>query len=91
MSESVITNLTTDLSACEKTAHKNVAGGYCELDSNTLVPVVCIPNIPESTVTNLTSDLSACEKIANKGIQNGYAPTNSYDQVGTQYIDTSYF
>ena len=91
LSESTITNLTADLSACEKTAHKNIADGYCPLDSNILIPVANIPNISESKITNLSTDLSNCEKLANKGIQNGYIPSNTYNQINEQYIDTSYF
>ena len=43
LGESDITNLSSDLSACEKTANKNVASGYCPLDINSLVPIASIP------------------------------------------------
>ena len=43
LQESDITNLTSDLSSCEKTANKNAASGYCPLDSNSLVPTANIP------------------------------------------------
>ena len=91
LSESKITNLTTDLSNCEKTANKNVASGYCPLDSNSLVPVANIPALSESQITNLTTDLSNCEKTANKGIYLGYAPLNAYVQLNDQYVDNTYF
>ena len=50
LAESNITNLTTDLSNCEKTANKNVGGGYCGLDSNGLVPLTKLAN---GTYSNL--------------------------------------
>ena len=42
ISESLVTNLSTDLSACEKTTNK---GGYCGLNNNELVST---SNIPQS-------------------------------------------
>ena len=51
MSESKITNLTTDLSACEKSANKNVASGYCPLDSNIFVPLSNLGNCTNNTIT----------------------------------------
>ena len=77
LGESDITNLSSDLSACEKTANKNVASGYCPLDINSLVPVANIPSIAESYITNLTTDLSNCEKSANKNVASGYCPLDS--------------
>ena len=50
LSESQITNLSTDLGNCEKSANKNVASGYCPLDSNSLVPTA---NIPQSYITQV--------------------------------------
>ena len=67
-----VTNLTTDLAACEKTANKGEASGYCSLDSSYLVPVTNIPSLAESKITGLVSDLAACEKSANKDVANGY-------------------
>ena len=58
ITESNVTNLVNDLSLCEKLSNKNTSNGYCGLDTNTLIPVVNIPNLPESLITNLTSDLS---------------------------------
>ena len=65
------------MSACEKTANKNVASGYCPLDINSLVPIANIPSIAESYITNLTTDLSNCEKSANKNVASGYCPLDS--------------
>ena len=42
INESQVTNLTTDLSNCEKIANKGVANGYCGLDTNSLVPLIYI-------------------------------------------------
>ena len=42
----------------QKSVNKNVANGYCPLDSNSLIPVNKIPSdIPENNITNLTNDL----------------------------------
>jgi len=58
ISESNVTNLVSDLLSCEKSVNKNVANGYCPLDSNSLIPVNKIPSdIPENNITNLTNDL----------------------------------
>lgn len=61
------------MSLCEKSANKNIASGYCGLDSNTLISTTRIPQMTESQITNLTTDLSECEKSATKDISNGYA------------------
>ena len=43
LSESKITNLTSDLSACEKTINKDTASGYASLDTNTKLKVSQFP------------------------------------------------
>ena len=43
--QSKITNLTTDISSCEKTANKNISNGYCPLDSSSNIPISNIPQI----------------------------------------------
>ena len=48
INESQITNLTTDLSNCEKIANKGISNGYCGLDTNSLISVSNIPNLSES-------------------------------------------
>ena len=44
ISESNVTNLVSDLLSCEKSINKNVAKGYCPLDSNSLIPVNKTPS-----------------------------------------------
>ena len=58
ISESQITNLTTYLSNCEKNANKGISNGYCGLDTNSLISVSNIPNLPESQINNLSNGLS---------------------------------
>ena len=52
LSESKITNLTSDLLSCEKSANKNIASGYCPLDSNILVPLANLPQIDHANLLN---------------------------------------
>ena len=58
ITESQITNLTTDLSNCEKIANKGIANGYCGVDTNSLISVSNIPNLSESQINNLNNDLN---------------------------------
>ena len=55
ISESDVTNLSNDLSNCEKTSNKNIAGGYCPLDSSVLVPISNIPNISFSKISDFVT------------------------------------
>ena len=58
ITESQITNLTTDLSSCEKISNKGIYNGYCGIDTNTLISVSNIPNLSESQINNLNNDLN---------------------------------
>ena len=57
ITESNVTNLVNDLSLCQKLSNKNTSNGYCGLDTNTLIPVVNVPNLPKSLITNISTDL----------------------------------
>ena len=47
-----MTNLTSDLLNCEKTANKSIANGYAPLDLNTLIPLINIPSLYFSKLSN---------------------------------------
>ena len=52
ITESNITNLTSDLLNSEKITNKNAANGYCPLDQNTLIPLINIPSLSFSKLSN---------------------------------------
>ena len=52
ITESNITNLTSDLLNCEKQINKNAANGYCPLDQISLVPLINIPSLSFSKLSN---------------------------------------
>jgi roadblock/LC7 domain-containing protein len=56
ISESSITNLTTDLAATEKTANKGQAGGYAPLSGTSLVPTANLGTGSASSTTYLRGD-----------------------------------
>ena len=72
--------MTTDLGNCEKSANKNVASGYCTLDSNSLVPTA---NIPQSYITQVNGktttdnsvvlDLSELNDVYETSVSNNQA------------------
>jgi hypothetical protein len=53
ISESKVTNLTSDLAAKEATANKGAAGGYASLDGSTKVPIAQIPTGSSGTTVAL--------------------------------------
>ena len=53
ISESKVTNLTSDLAAKEATANKGAAGGYASLDGSTKVPIAQIPTGSTGTTVAL--------------------------------------
>lgn len=56
LAESQVTNLTTDLAARELTANKNVASGYCPLDSGVKVPMANLPTNIKNGSFGITID-----------------------------------
>ncbi|HSX06649.1 MAG TPA: glycosyl hydrolase family 28-related protein [Candidatus Saccharimonadia bacterium] len=55
ISESKITNLSTDLAATEKTANKGVANGYAGLDGSSLLPTANLPVVPITKIPTGTT------------------------------------
>lgn len=53
LSESKVTNLTTDLANCEKTSNKGAASGYCPLDSSSSVPSANLPSTSLQSLSNM--------------------------------------
>lgn len=56
ISESGVTNLTTDLAATEKTANKGAASGYAALDATSRVPIANLPTGTSSTTVATGND-----------------------------------
>ncbi|HET6747430.1 MAG TPA: hypothetical protein VFH06_04975 [Candidatus Saccharimonadales bacterium] len=85
ISESKVTNLTTDLAATEKTANKGTAGGYASLDGSTKVPIAQIPTGTTGTTVALGNDsrITGAEQTVNKGAASGYAGLNASTHVPT--------
>ncbi len=83
ISESKVTNLTTDLAATEKTANKGAASGYASLDGSTKVPIAQLPTGTSGTTVALGNDsrITGAEQTVNKGAANGYASLNSSTRV----------
>jgi hypothetical protein len=54
--ESAVTNLTTDLSATEKTANKGAASGYAPLNASSQVPVANLPTGTSNTTVVIGND-----------------------------------
>jgi hypothetical protein len=73
LTESQITNLTTDLEACEKIANKGVASGYCPLNSSTLVP---LSNIQQDMSIDLLSNSLAA-----------FVDKNSINNIGDNLLN----
>jgi hypothetical protein len=67
LSESRVTNLTTDLAAKEVTANKGVANGYASLDASGLVPSVQIPPLAIGHTYVVTSQAAMLALAANVG------------------------
>ena len=68
INESQVTNLTTDLSNCEKIANKGIA--------NSLISVSNIPNLSESQINNLTNDLNNKADLINGYLKNSEITLN---------------
>ena len=68
--------MTTDLYNCEKVANKGVSNGYCGLDTNSLVPLINIPNLSESQINNLTNDLSNKADLVSGCLKSSEIPLN---------------
>lgn len=56
ISESKITNLTTDLAATEKTANKGTASGYAPLNGSSQVPIANLPTGSTSSTVAIGND-----------------------------------
>ncbi|HSX06738.1 MAG TPA: glycosyl hydrolase family 28-related protein [Candidatus Saccharimonadia bacterium] len=69
ISESKITNLTTDLAATEKTVNKGAASGYTPLDSGSKVPIANIPTGATGTTVAIGNDSRITGAVQSSTIQ----------------------
>lgn len=83
ISESKITNLTTDLNGKEATANKGVANGYASLNSAARVPAAQLGqnpvNLIDSATISVDASLSNQFRITLAGNRTLANPTNAYD------------
>jgi hypothetical protein len=85
--ESSVTNLTTDLAATEKTAHKGAASGYTPLDGSSHVPIANLPTGTTSSTVTIGNDarfagsaagtVGASLSATDASVTNGRIPSGS--------------
>jgi hypothetical protein len=76
ISESKVTNLTTDLAATEKTANKGAASGYAPLNASSQVPIANLPVGSSSTTVAAGNDSRFASAVTAVQSVNGHSGTS---------------